>query len=88
MTTPTSNPRLPATLILVAAMMSIITSLGAPLITTVAQSDHVPLSTAEWMLTVTLLTGALATPIMGKLADGPHQHKVILYSLALSLIHI
>jgi len=67
-------------------MMSIITSLGAPLITTVAQSDHVPLSTAEWMLTVTLLTGALATPIMGKLADGPHQHKVILYSLAIVIV--
>jgi predicted MFS family arabinose efflux permease len=74
--------RLSVTLILIAGMMSIITSLGAPLVTTVALSDHVSLSTAEWMLTATLLTGALATPIMGRLADGHLQHRVILFALS------
>ena len=86
MTTVEKHPRLPATLILVAAMMSLITSLGAPLITTVATSDHVPVFTATWMLTVTLLTGALATPIMGRLADSPHQHRVISISLGIVIV--
>lgn len=81
------EPRhLAATLVLVAAMMSIITSLGAPLITTVATSYHVPLSSAEWMLTITLLTGALATPIMGRLADGRGQHAVITGSLGIVVV--
>ncbi len=77
---------LSGTLILIAAMMSIITSLGAPLVTTVAISDHVNLSTAEWMLTATLLTGALATPIMGRLADTHLQHRVILFALTTVII--
>ena len=40
------------------------------------------LSTGEWILTITLLTGALATPVMGRLADGPRQRTVILVALA------
>ena len=40
------------------------------------------LSTGEWILTITLLTGALATPVMGRLADGPRQRAVILVALA------
>ncbi len=35
------------------------------------------LSVGEWILTITLLTGALATPIMGRLADGPRPRDVI-----------
>lgn len=83
---PPSESLLSGTLILVAAMMSIITSLGAPLVTTVALTDHVNLATAEWMLTATLLTGALATPIMGRLADTHLQHRVILFALSTVLV--
>ena len=39
------------------------------------------LSTGEWLLTITLLTGALVTPVMGRLADGPRQRDVILFAL-------
>jgi MFS family permease len=42
----------------------------------------VSLSTGEWILTITLLTGALATPVMGRLADGPRQRTVILVALS------
>ena len=37
------------------------------------------------MLTATLLTGALATPVLGKLADGSRQRAVIVVILALVL---
>ena len=67
-------------------MMSIIGSLGAPLIATVAQSNHVPLSSAQWILTATLLTGALATPVMGRLADGHLQRRVVMIALSIVLM--
>src|ERR1022692_876090 len=59
----------------------LVPSLGAPLIPTLAHADHVSLSTGEWLLTITLLTGALVTPVMGRLADGPRQRAGILFAL-------
>lgn len=73
------------TLVFVAALVAVVSSLGAPLIPTIARSAHVPLSTAQWLLTAALLTGALATPVMGRLADGPRQHHVILVALVVVL---
>jgi MFS family permease len=72
-------------LVTVAALVSVVTSLGAPLIPSIARSDHVSLSAAEWVLTAALMTGALATPAMGRLADGPRKRRVIEVALALVL---
>jgi MFS family permease len=74
------------TLVSVAALVAIVSSLGAPLIPTIAHADHVTLSTAQWLLTAALLTGALATPVMGRLADGPRQRDVILGALGVVLV--
>jgi predicted MFS family arabinose efflux permease len=65
--------------------VAIISSLGAPLIPSIARSDHVSLSAAEWVLTAALMTGALATPAMGRLADGPRKRRVIEVALAVVL---
>ncbi len=73
------------TLVVVGLLVAIVSSLGAPLIPTIAQTYRVPLSTAQWVLTATLLTGALATPVLGKLADGARQRAVILAILAVVL---
>jgi MFS family permease len=70
------------TLVLSGSLMSVVSSLGAPLIPTLARADGVSLSAGEWILTITLLTGALATPMMGRLADGPRQRTVILVALS------
>src|SRR5580704_12152986 len=70
------------TLVLCGSLMAVVSSLGAPLIATLSRADGVSLSTGEWILTVTLLTGALATPVMGRLADGPRQRTVILVALS------
>jgi len=64
-------------LVTVAALVAVVSSLGAPLIPSIARADGVSLSTAEWVLTAALMTGALATPAMGRLADGPHKRRVI-----------
>src|ERR1700683_1294764 len=72
-------------LVTVAALVAIISSLGAPLIPSIAQSDHVSLSAAEWVLTAALMAGALATPAMGRLADGPRKRRVIEVALTVVL---
>lgn len=70
------------TLVVVTALVALVSSLGAPLIPSIARADGVSLGTAEWVLTAALMTGALATPTMGRLADGPHQRRVIEVALA------
>lgn len=67
-------------------LVAIISSLGAPLIPTIAAVDHVSVADAQWSLTVTMLVGAVATPTMGRLGDGPHRRKVVLTGLAVVLL--
>ncbi|MEV0278767.1 MFS transporter [Streptomyces sp. NPDC050610] len=67
-------------------LVAIISSLGAPLIPTIAAVDHVSTADAQWSLTVTMLVGAVATPAMGRLGDGPHRRRVILTGLAVVLV--
>src|SRR6202167_1056097 len=69
------------TLVTIGSLMALVSSLGAPLIPTLSRANGVSVSTGEWILTITLLTGALVTPIMGRLADGPRQRDVILFTL-------
>ena len=70
-------------LILTTAVVSIISSLGAPLLVTVAQDFHTSISTAQWSLTVTLITGAVASPVLGRLGDGRWRRETIIASLSL-----
>jgi predicted MFS family arabinose efflux permease len=70
------------TLVCVSVLVSLVSSLGAPLIPSIAQANGVSLSTAQWLLTAALMTGAIATPIMGRLADGPMKRRVIEIALA------
>jgi MFS family permease len=70
------------TLVLSGSLMAVVGSLGAPLVPTLSAAYGVSLSSGEWILTITLLTGALATPVMGRLADGSSQRAVILVALA------
>lgn len=67
-------------------LMAIISSLGAPLIPSIAAVEQVSPSSAQWSLTVTMLVGAVATPTMGRLGDGPHRRRVILIGLVVVLV--
>jgi len=73
------------TLVFVGLLVAIVSSLGAPLVPTIARTYGVPLSTAQWILTAALLTGAMATPVMGRLADGARQRDVIVTTLGVVL---
>lgn len=57
-------------LVFLGMVVAVISSLGAPLVPTIAAVHHVSLSDAQWSLTITLLVGAVATPTMGRLGDG------------------
>ena len=59
-------------LIYAALSTAIVSSLGMLLVPSISQEMGVPVSTAQWMLTLNLLAGAIATPVMGRLSDGPH----------------
>jgi len=70
-------------LIAVGLVVSLISSVGAPLIPTIAEDLHASLSATQWSLTATLLVGAVASPLVGRLGDGPHRRTTMLTCLAL-----
>lgn len=80
----TRSPMVPA-LVYAALSTAIVSSLGMLLVPSISQEMGVPVSTAQWMLTLNLLAGAIATPVMGRLSDGPHKKKILLVSLAIIL---
>lgn len=75
--------RLSVALVCTALAGAVIGSVGAPLITPVATGMHVSLDAAQWTLTVTLFSGAIAGPVLGRLGSGPYRRVTILATLAL-----
>lgn len=70
-------------LVFAAMVVSVVGTVGSPLIPTIAGAQGVTLGTAQWVLTVTLLVGAVAVPVTGRLGDGPYRRGVILACLGL-----
>ncbi|WP_228431125.1 MFS transporter [Baekduia soli] len=66
-------------------VVAIISSLGAPLIPSVATSLDITLDSAQWSLTAALLAGAVSAPILGRLGDGPYRREAIAGSLLVVL---
>ncbi|MEV8148556.1 MFS transporter [Arthrobacter sp. NPDC080073] len=74
------------TLVYAALSTAIVSSLGMLLVPSISREMDVSVSTAQWMLTVNLLVGAVATPIMGRLSDGPHKKRLLMSALSIILI--
>ncbi|MBN9624583.1 MAG: MFS transporter [Actinobacteria bacterium] len=70
-----------AVLVGITLVVSIISSLGAPLLPDVAKDFHVSLPDAQWSLTAALIAGAIAAPVLGRLGDGRHRRQSILGAL-------
>jgi predicted MFS family arabinose efflux permease len=68
-------------LVYAALSTAIVSSLGMLLVPTISREMDVSVSTAQWMLTLNLLVGAVATPVMGRLSDGPHKKRLLLSAL-------
>ncbi|WP_051969743.1 MFS transporter [Kitasatospora azatica] len=84
--TPWRDRALVPVLVFLGTVVAVISSLGAPLVPTIAAVDHVTLSDAQWSLTVTMLVGAVATPVMGQLGDGPRRRPVVLGATAVVVL--
>lgn len=78
--------RLLPALVYAALSTSIVSSLGMLLVPTISAEFHVMVSTAQWMLTINLLVGAVVTPVMGRLSDGPHKRRLLVGALTIILV--
>ena len=57
-------------LVFLAVVSTAVASLGAPLLPTIVAVDRVSLAASQWALTISLLVGAMATPLLGRMGDG------------------
>jgi MFS family permease len=73
---------LAAVLVFLAALSTAVSSLGAPLLVTIVHVERVSLAASQWTLTITLLVGAVAAPLMGRLGDGRHRRTATLAGVA------
>ena len=80
----TPSPRLVvAVLSSVGLVASLCMTLVVPLVPRLPELLHTTTATASWVITSTLLAGAVATPIAGRLGDMVGKRRVLLISLAL-----
>jgi len=73
-------------LVSISAIAAAVSSLGVPLIPTIASDNGISLSSAQWSLTIASLAAAVAGPAMGRLADGPRRRPVILAALSVVVV--
>jgi MFS family permease/AcrR family transcriptional regulator len=74
------------TLVYSGLVVSLVGTLGTPLIPLIVRDQHVSFVAAQWMLTVTLLVGAVAGPTLGRLGDGPWRKGVLTGGLGAVLV--
>lgn len=77
---------LAALLVFLAIESTAVASLGTPLLPTIEAADHVSLAASQWALTIALLVGAVATPLLGRLGDGRLRRQAILASVAMMTV--
>ncbi|MDJ0392529.1 MFS transporter [Rhodococcus sp. G-MC3] len=68
-------------LVSICAIVAVVSSVGAPLIPTVADTYSVSFTGAQWSLTIAMLTGAVTVPVLGRLGDGPRRRPVVIWAL-------
>ncbi|WP_052509116.1 MFS transporter [Kitasatospora griseola] len=67
-------------------VVSLMQTLVVPLIPQLPQLLHTTAANASWAITATLLAGAVATPVLGRLGDMYGKRRVLLISLALLVV--
>lgn len=68
-------------LLFVGLVVSVVSSLGAPLIPELARTLDASLASTQWALTATLVVAAIASPLVGRMGDGRHRRRVIVVCL-------
>lgn len=76
---------LPA-LVLATTTTAISGSLGAPLVPEVAATEGVSITDAQWTLTASLLAGAIAVPILGRLGNHRYRRPVLIAAITAAAV--
>ncbi|MFI0814406.1 MFS transporter [Streptomyces sp. NPDC021098] len=66
--------------------VSVMQTLVVPLVSELPQLLHTTSSNASWVVTATLLAGAVSTPVMGRLGDMFGKRRMLLVALTLLVI--
>ncbi|WP_372446468.1 MFS transporter [Streptomyces spirodelae] len=66
--------------------VAVMQTLIVPVIAQLPELLHTSTSNASWVITSTLLSGAVATPIMGRLGDLYGKRRIVLLSLGLMVL--
>src|SRR3954447_19783401 len=74
---PAAAPVFLPALVLLTTVTSVVSSLGAPLIPAIARDADVTVSAAQWSLTLTMLVGAVTTPLMGRVGGNRPKSAVL-----------
>jgi MFS family permease len=80
------SPFLIPVLVLVATVVAVTSSVGVPFVPAIAELYDASLPVAQWSLTLPLLVGTVATPVLGRLGDGPHRRLVVLVTLTVVVL--
>ena len=72
-----------AVLALGALAYSVLQSIVAPALPTLAADLHTSATNATWVLTAFLLSASVLTPVFGKLGDVHGKHRLLVVALAL-----
>jgi MFS family permease len=73
-------------LVYVGLLVAVVSSLGSPLVPTIAHDYGVSIGTAQWSLTLTLLVGGVTSPVVGRLGDGPRRVPVLIGALGIMAV--
>ncbi len=70
----------------VSASAGFVGSLGIPLVPLVAETYGATLGQAQWMATISLLIGAVSTPILGRLSHGRDGRRLMWIALSIATL--
>jgi len=81
-----SPGRLTAVLAFAGVVVAVMQTLMVPLLADLPSLLHASSSDTAWVITITLLTGAVATPVLGRLGDMYGKRRMMLTALALQVV--
>lgn len=76
----------PSIFIIIAGVVSMISSLGAPLVPEISNYYHISPMLAQWSLTIALISGTVSTPILAKISRLGNYRNVIFIALIITAL--
>ena len=74
----------PYVFIIIAGIVSMISSLGAPLVPTISNYYHIPPRLGQWSLTIALISATVSIPILAKISRFGNYKNVIFITLMIT----